>query len=147
MPAVSEERLKVNARRTRQAIVFGTVSVVTTIVDFAFFNVFVELGMSLLLANTIAYSAGIAASYLLNKHWTFEGGGRDKIHHEIGLFVLINVGGLWVNNFGVLLAARTINDSALVLNLAKLAAGAATWVFKYVTFKKWVYPEVNSSED
>ncbi|MEA2499239.1 MAG: hypothetical protein QOH26_1644 [Actinomycetota bacterium] len=142
MSVINDNEPKTDGRRSRQAIIFGTVSVVTTAVDFAFFNLFVELGMSLLLANTIAYSAGIVASYLLNKHWTFEGGGRDKIHHEIGLFVLINVGGLWVNNFGVLLAAQTIDDSALVLNLAKLAAGAATWVFKYVTFKRWVYPSV-----
>jgi putative flippase GtrA len=140
MSVLSSEETAPKSARSRQAIIFGAVSIITTVVDFALFNVLNRLGTSLLLANTIAYSAGIVASYLLNKHWTFEGAGRDKIHHEIGLFVLINVGGLWVNNFGVLLAARVFNDSAIVLNLAKLAAGAATWVLKYVTFKRWVYP-------
>jgi putative flippase GtrA len=141
---LSSEETSPKGVRSRQAVIFGAVSIVTTIVDFALFNVLNRLGTSLLLANTIAYSAGIVASYLLNKHWTFDGGGRDKIHHEIGLFVLINIGGLWVNNFGVLLAARVFDDSTLVLNLAKLVAGAATWVLKYVTFKRWVYPAARS---
>ena len=133
------------SRRGRQVAAFGTVSVVTTVLDFALFNVLVNGGTALLFANTISYGAGIVASYLLNKHWTFEGGGRDKLHHEVALFLAINVAGLWLNNLGVLLAANTINESTLILNMAKLAAGAATWVLKYVTFKKWVYPVVVAS--
>jgi putative flippase GtrA len=134
------ERLAVSPQTKRQAAVFGAVSIATTALDFALFNVLVQLGTSLLIANTISYSAGIAASYVLNKKWTFEGGGRDKIHHEIGLFILINIGGLWINNLGVYAASKIFSESVVVLNLAKLAAGAATWVLKYVTFKKWVYP-------
>lgn len=132
--------LAATVRGKKQAAIFGVVSIVTTVLDFGLFNVLVHLGTSLLLANTISYSAGILASYLLNKHYTFEGGGREKIHHEVGLFVLINVGGLWVNNLAVFAASRAFNDSAIVLNFAKLAAGVATWVFKYATFKRWVYP-------
>jgi putative flippase GtrA len=132
--------LAATMRGKKQAAIFGVVSIATTVLDFGLFNVLVHSGTSVLLANTISYSAGILASYLLNKHYTFEGGGREKIHHEIGLFVLINIGGLWVNNLTVLGASRAFSDSALVLNAAKLAAGVATWVLKYVTFKRWVYP-------
>ncbi|MEA2461240.1 MAG: hypothetical protein QOH90_1417 [Actinomycetota bacterium] len=141
---MAEEAGTLPRQTKRQAILFGAVSIVTTALDFGVFNVLVQVGTSLLIANTISYSAGIAASYLLNKRWTFQGGGRDKIHHEIALFVLINIGGLWVNNLGVYAAAHLFSDSVLVLNLAKLAAGAATWVLKYVTFKRWVYPAAAS---
>lgn len=126
--------------KKKQAAIFGAVSVATTVLDFAVFNVLVQIGTSLILANTVSYGAGILASYVLNKRWTFEGRGRDKIHHEIGLFVLINVAGLAVNNLGVIGAAHVFSHSTIVLNLAKLGAGAATWVLKYVTFKRWVYP-------
>jgi hypothetical protein len=49
-----------------------------------------------------------------------------------------------VNNLAVLGASRAFSDSALVLNAAKLAAGVATWVLKYVTFKRWVYPSTEA---
>jgi putative flippase GtrA len=136
--------LAATMRGKKQAAIFGVVSIATTVLDFGLFNVLVHAGTSVLLANTVSYSAGILASYLLNKHYTFEGGGREKIHHEIGLFVLINIGGLWVNNLAVLGASRAFSDSALVLNAAKLAAGVATWVLKYVTFKRWVYPSTEA---
>lgn len=125
----------------RQATWFGIVSIITTVLDFALFNVLFELDvMPVVAANTVSYGAGIIASYVLNKRLTFAGGGRDKRHHEVGIFVAINVVGLLLNNAAVGIAVRWIGDSALMLNLAKLAAGAATWVLKFVTFKRWVYP-------
>lgn len=135
-------------RVPNKAILFATVSVATTVVDFGLFNLLVWTGqMPLLVANTISYGAGIIASYLLNKSLTFAGGGRDKIHHEIGLFVLINVAGLWLNNLAVVYAAHLAGGSAIALNAAKLAAGAGTWAAKFFLFQRWVYPQPAAAED
>jgi putative flippase GtrA len=135
------DRSEVRLRRLRQVIAFAAVSVATTVLDFALFNllVFGEL-LSPVVANTISYGSGIVASYVLNKRLTFAGGGRDKRSHEFGLFVVINLLGLGLNNASVLLATRMARETAFELNAAKLIGGAVTWAFKFFAFKRWVYP-------
>jgi putative flippase GtrA len=119
---------------------FGVVSITTTLIDFGLFNLLV-LGDMLpaVAANTISYSVGILASYVMNKRLTFAGGGRERLSHEFGLFLIFNVGGLALNNLAVGLAVR-VGSSTLALNVVKLIAGAVTWVLKFIAFKRWVYP-------
>jgi putative flippase GtrA len=125
----------------RQVVAFASVSVATTILDFALFNVLIGFDVfSPLVANTISYGAGIVASYVLNKQFTFSGGGRDNRGHEVALFVVLNLVGLGINNGAVAVAARGADESTLLINVVKLLAGVATWVLKFVTFKLWVYP-------
>lgn len=130
----------------KQISTFGAVSVATTILDFTVFNLLIAGDvLGAVQANTISYSAGIAASYLLNKHFTFVGGGREKRTHEIALFVLFNIGGLALNNLAVGLVAGV--RSTLLLNVMKLLAGAVAALVKFLAFKRWVYPmttEVNT---
>lgn len=125
----------------RQVATFASVSVATTVLDFALFNVLIGFDvLSPLVANTISYGAGIVASYVLNKRITFSGGGRANRGHEVGLFVVLNLVGLGINNGAVAIAARGADESALLINAVKLLAGVGTWVLKFVTFKYWVYP-------
>lgn len=125
----------------RQVVAFASVSVATTILDFALFNVLIGFDvLSPIVANTISYGAGIVASYVLNKRITFSGGGRANRGHEVGLFLVLNLVGLGINNGAVAMAARGADESTLLINAVKLLAGVATWVLKFVTFKYWVYP-------
>lgn len=120
---------------------FGAVSVGTTAMDFAIFNLLVAVTtLSPVTSNTISYSAGVVVSYLLNKRLTFKEGGRNNRGHEMGLFLIINIVGLALNNGAIALVAREFGSSTIVLDAAKLAAGAGTWALKFVTFKRWVYP-------
>lgn len=125
----------------RQLSTFGAVSVATTILDFGLFNVLI-LGNSVpvLAANTISYSAGIVASYLLNKRFTFAGGGREKRSQEVALFLVFNILGLGLNNLAVALVADV--RSTLLLNAMKLVAGVVAALVKFVGFRRWVYPMV-----
>jgi len=119
---------------------FGAVSVITTLIDFGIFNLLVIPNLlPPVPATTISYSCGIVASFVLNKRFTFRGG-RDNLAHEFGLFVGINVFGLALNNGAVALAEHAAGGSTLLLNLAKLGAGALTWTLKFLTFKHWVFP-------
>ena len=124
----------------RQLATFGAVSVATTLLDFACFNLLVVADMPVVPANTISYGLGIVASYLLNKHVTFARNGRDKRSHEMALFLAINLVGLGLNNAAVALAVAVTGRNALLLNAAKLVAGAVIWGLKYFGFKRWVYP-------
>src|SRR5918999_6513202 len=115
------DRSVLRSPRIRQIITFAAISIATTVLDFALFNllVFGDL-LSPVVANTISYGSGIVASYVLNKRLTFAGGGRDKRSHEFGLFLVINLLGLGLNNASVLLATRIAHDVAIALNAAKL---------------------------
>ncbi|MEA2507647.1 MAG: hypothetical protein QOH48_2265 [Actinomycetota bacterium] len=132
---------------TREIITFGAVSVGTTAMDFAIFNLLISTtALSLVTSNTISYSAGVIVSYLLNKRLTFRDGGRDNRSHEMGLFLAINIVGLAFNNGAIAIVAREFGRSTLVLDAGKLAAGVTTWVLKFVTFKRWVYPAPKPAE-
>jgi putative flippase GtrA len=114
--------------------------VTTTALDFGLFNLLVASDANVIVANTVAYSSGIAASYLLNKRFTFRGGGRDLWITEVGLFALISLIGLGLSDLAVWVVDAWLGRAALPLNLAKLGAGAAVWLLKFTAFGRWVYP-------
>jgi putative flippase GtrA len=125
----------------RRVATFAAVSVFTTLIDFGLFNVLLKYSaLSVVVATTISYSAGGLTSYWFNKRYTFEGGGRDNVRQELVLFFAINVVGLALNNLMVIAVAHAAGRNALLLNGARIVAGAATWVFKYFAFRRWVYP-------
>ena len=132
---------------TREVLTFGAVSVGTTLMDFAVFNLLISTtALTPVASNTISYSAGVVVSYLLNKHLTFRDGGRDNRGHEMALFLIINVVGLALNNGAIALVAREFGRSTLILDAGKLVAGIGTWVLKFVMFKRWVYPAPKPAE-
>ena len=132
---------------TKEILTFGAVSVGTTVMDFAIFNLLISVtALSPVTSNTISYSLGVVVSYLLNKRLTFRDGGRDNRGHEMALFLIINVVGLAFNNGAIALVAREFGRSTFVLDAGKLAAGIATWVLKFMTFKRWVYPAPKPAE-
>jgi putative flippase GtrA len=128
----------------RQMVAFGSVSVIATIADFGLFNILLIYHfIPLLVATTCAYTLGMITSYGLNRRFTFEGGRRSRVH-EIGIFVFINLVGLGLNNGTVTLFAESIGRGRLTLNLARVLAAALTWVFKFVTIQRWVFPTSDS---
>jgi putative flippase GtrA len=133
----------VAVQRTRAGRIsmFGVVSVATTVVDFALFNMLVASETaSPVAANVVSYGAGVVASFWLNKRYTFSGGGRARLSQEFGMFALFNLAALALNTAGVAAVSLAFGDQPLLLNSAKLAAGAAIWALKYISFKRWVYP-------
>ena len=112
----------------------------TTALDFGLFNLLVAGDVNVVGANTVAYSCGIAASYALNKRFTFRGGGRDRWITEVALFALISLLGLGLSDLAVWVVDAWLGRAPLPLNLAKLGAGAAVWLLKFTAFRRWVYP-------
>jgi putative flippase GtrA len=128
-------------RGISRLFIFALVSGAATLVDFGLFNLFLAVDlMPLLVSTTVAYTMGIVTSYLLNRRFTFRGGGRESRMHEVGLFVLISLVGLGLNNLAVGLAARLVSADRIGLNVAKVAAGAVTWLLKFAFIQRWVFP-------
>ncbi len=126
-------------------IKFAIVGVVNTLVDFVVFNLLAGmLGFTVLSASLIAYSCGIATSFVFNRNWTFAdrltGSGRALILRFIGTNLL----GLSINTVIVTLAVNGLTDltelsDGLVLALAKVLATTGTLVVNYTLMHRWVF--------
>lgn len=122
---------------------FALVGVINTGIDLAVFTVgFYWLGLHLIVANTISYSAGTINSYLMNKYWTFAGRGVSEISTaEFSRFVLFNLGGLLLSNLAIFVFAKFV--PAIV---SKLGAIGVTFVWNYVTIRRFVFRDTEMTE-
>lgn len=126
----------------RQILIFGLVGVLNTGVDIAVFTVlYYEFSFSLIEANTIAYFLAATNSFLLNKNWTFSETRKEgKTHQQFILFLGLGLCGLALSNFVVYILASWIPALA-----AKLFAVFVSFVWNYLTSRKFVFKKVHQS--
>ncbi|WP_424769055.1 GtrA family protein [Paenibacillus sp. sgz302251] len=127
-------------RLAAQFVKFNLIGLVNTAIDFVLFTLLVAFGVYYLLAQIIAYGAGMANSFLLNNRYTFE---RDEAlvpsksnWNKSVRFMIWN--GLVLLVSLLLLAALT----SLVGLDEKLAKGIVTILTVGINFygsKKWVF--------
>jgi putative flippase GtrA len=122
---------------------FAVVGLINTGIDLAVFSVgFYVLEFNLILANTIAYSAGTVNSYLMNKHWTFAGRGAPEITPaEFTRFIIFNLFGLALSNVAVYFFAMVVLPI-----VAKIGAVGVTFVWNYLTIRRFVFRQTNANE-
>jgi putative flippase GtrA len=115
---------------------FAVVGLINFAIDVAVFSIALYvLGIPLLVANTLAYSLATINSYLMNKYWTFAGrSDRNISTAEFTRFLLFNVGGLALSNLTVFLLAEF-----LLPLIAKLGAVGVTFVWNYLTIRRFVF--------
>lgn len=122
----------------REFTKFGIIGVVNTVVDIAMFNVLFPLGP--LKAQTLATMVSTTTSYFMNRHWTFRHRARSGLRREYILFFLFNAVGLGIT-LGILAIARYgfgIHEQ-LWLNVVKVFATCIAMVFRFYTYRKWVF--------
>lgn len=121
---------------------FAAVGLINTGIDMAVFSIALFwLGINLVIANTIAYSVAIINSYLMNKYWTFAGRSASNIStREFILFLFFNLGGLALSNVTVFLLAKYV-----VPLIAKLGAVGVTFIWNYLTIRKFVFRSAGST--
>ncbi len=126
-------------------IKFAIVGVVNTLVDFVVFNLLAGmLGFTVLSASLIAYSCGIATSFVFNRNWTFADRLSDTGRALILRFIGTNLLGLSINTVIVTLAVNGLTDGTdlsdgLVLALAKVLATMGTLAVNYTLMHRWVF--------
>ena len=115
---------------------FAIVGLINFGIDVAAFSItFYFLGIHLIIANTIAYCLATINSYLMNKYWTFAGhSAHDISTSEFARFLLFNIGGLALSNITVFLLAEF-----LLPLVAKLGAVGVTFVWNYLTIRRFVF--------
>lgn len=122
---------------------FAVVGLINTGIDLAVFSLcFYVLEINLILANTVAYAAGTINSYLMNKHWTFAGRGAPEVSPaEFTRFVIFNFGGLALSNLAIYGFAMFVLPI-----LAKIGAVGITFVWNYLTIRRFVFQNSDTKE-
>lgn len=118
----------------QQFLRFATVGVANTLLDFLIFIALINLtSLSPIVANVISYSAGIANSFVWNKHWTF----GDKEPTTTKQLVLFGIG----NGAGLALSTATV---ALLIGFlgpffAKVISVGVTLLWNYAFSRRIVF--------
>lgn len=115
---------------------FAIVGSINFAIDIAVFSLaFYVLDMPILVANTLAYSLATINSYVMNKYWTFAGLSANEMSTgEFARFVAFNIGGLGLSNLTVYVFAEFMMPL-----IAKLIAVGVTFVWNYVTIRRFVF--------
>jgi putative flippase GtrA len=99
-----------------------------------------KAGFGPLSAKAIALAVATVVSYLGNRYWTFRHRGGHTLLREWVVFFMLNV-------IGLVIAEATIGFTYYVLgyhgpvayNLASFAGTGLGTVFRYFTYKRWVF--------
>lgn len=135
-------------RLISQFIAFNIVGLLNTAVDFLLFTILIWLGTYYLLAQVIAYSAGMINSYVLNSRYTFSKGDRLVTRRQqLGMRVrFIAWNGILLGITLLLLAVLTewwrMNEV-----IAKLIVTAVSVLLNFYGSRKWVFASVGSQTE
>lgn len=127
-----------------EAAKFGVVGIINAILDFGIFNILrgTVLHSHPLTANAISLSIATVSAYFMNRHWSFKHRERSVVRREFFLFFGIN-GIAFLIGTGVLAISRYGLDqsSAAADNAAKLIGLGIGTIFRFWTYRSFVWPE------
>jgi putative flippase GtrA len=120
---------------------FGIVGAFNTVLDFGLFNLlYVGLGWPSLAANSASVSVAATSSFFMNRHWTFRHRARTALRREYTLFFLLNGVGLLIATACILFVEQVLGQTGpLWLNIAKVAGLVLGMVFRFTTYKRFVF--------
>jgi putative flippase GtrA len=125
----------------REAAKFGTVGAINTVLDFVVLNLLVfGFGVAPLRSKVASTLTATTSSYLMNRHWTFRHRERQHVRRESTLFFLLNGVGLAISLviIGVVRYGFGL-DSPLALNAANVLALGAGMVFRFWSYRRFVW--------
>jgi putative flippase GtrA len=125
-----------------QKIRFVVVGGANTVLDFGIFFALSSSWLSPIPANYISTSVAMVSSFLINKKYTFHASGK-KLHHEIALFLLFSIIGLWVLQPVIIWVCNASFGSRLphwmLLLISKTLATSVSMVWNYMTYSRYVF--------
>ena len=120
---------------------FGVVGAINTVLDFGLANLlYLGLGWPSLGSKTASVAVAATSSYFMNRHWTFRHRARTGLRREYTLFFLLNGVGLLISDACILIVERGFDRTgALWFNIAQVAGLALGMVFRFTTYKRFVF--------
>jgi len=76
----------------------------------------------------------------MTRHWPFRHPARTALRREYSLFFLLNGVGLLISDACILIVERGFDKTGVLwFNLAQVAGLALGMVFRFTTYKRWVF--------
>ncbi|MEU7832183.1 GtrA family protein [Nonomuraea sp. NPDC052129] len=121
---------------------FGTIGAIAFVVDTGLYNVFLALGMGPLTSKVAATVISATFAYLGNRFWTFRHREQSGLGREYFLFFLLNGIALLFGLLTIGFTKYTLHlHDLLSLNIANFVGVGLGTLFRYWSYKKWVFLE------
>jgi putative flippase GtrA len=120
---------------------FGVVGAVAAVIDLGGAGyLHGVVGIGPLSAKAIAITAATLVSYLGNRFWTFRHRANHALIREWAVFIMLNLIGLLIAeaSIGFTYYVLGLHD-AIAYNVASVAGTGLATVFRYWSYKKWVF--------
>jgi putative flippase GtrA len=120
---------------------FGIVGAINTVLDFGLANLLhLGFGWPSVGAKTTSVAVVATSSYFMNRHWTFRHRAHTGLPREYTLFFVLNGVGLLIADACIVTVEQGFGKTgALWFNLAQLAGLALGMVFRFTTYKRFVF--------
>ncbi len=120
---------------------FGVVGGIGAIIDLggaAYLHF--DMGIGPMVAKGLSITAATAFTYLGSRFWTFRHRVNQAVLRETVLFAVLNIVGLLIAEAVIAFTHYGLGaKSALAYNAASVAGTGLGTIFRYFTYKKWVF--------
>ena len=120
---------------------FGVVGLIGTIIDLggaAYLHV--HMGIGPMVAKALSITAATIVTYLGSRFWTFRHRVNQALLREGILFAALNLVGLVIAEVVIAITTYGLGlKSALAYNAASVAGTGLGTIFRYFSYKKWVF--------
>ncbi|WP_188191192.1 GtrA family protein [Nonomuraea sp. SYSU D8015] len=122
---------------------FGSIGAIAFLIDFGLLNFCnVVVGLGPLTSKVAATTVSTTFAYAGNRYWTFRHREQSGLRREYFLFFLLNGIALLFGVLTIGFATYTLNlHDPLSLNIANIVGVGLGTLFRYWSYKKWVFLE------
>ncbi|MEV0233276.1 GtrA family protein [Nonomuraea sp. NPDC050786] len=122
---------------------FGSIGAIAFVIDFGLLNLCnVVLGWGPLTSKVMATTISTTFAYLGNRYWTFRHREQNGLGREYFLFFLLNGIALLFGMLTIGFTTYTLDrHDALSINIANIVGVGLGTLFRYWSYKKWVFLE------
>jgi putative flippase GtrA len=120
---------------------FGVVGLIGSVIDLggaAYLHG--DVGIEAMAAKALSITAATVVTYLGSRFWTFRHRVNQALLREGMLFIALNVVGLVIAEAAIAFTTYGLGaKSALAYNAASVAGTGLGTIFRYFSYKKWVF--------
>nr|WP_240973323.1 GtrA family protein [Nonomuraea sp. FMUSA5-5] len=122
---------------------FGSIGALAFLLDTSLLNLFnVVVGLGPLTSKVIATTISTTFAYAGNRYWTFRHREQSGLRREYFLFFLLNGIALLFGMLTIGFTTYTLGlHDALSFNIANIVGVGLGTLFRYWSYKKWVFLE------
>ncbi len=136
---------------------FMAVGTFGAVVDFGVANVLSHFAdMPLVYAGTISFTCAVISNFIWNRYWTYPESRSRRIHHQLGMFFLVNVAGvairipilhylepLLLSYLNVTPLPLALSPDFVARNLTLAVAVGVVMLWNFFVNRYWTYNDVD----